>query len=77
MLDRFFHENSTQMRLLRTIVQGILSVIIANLDILTGMVSIDPTIKPIIVASLMAILSPIMSEIGKYTDSTSTIKSEG
>ena len=75
MLDKFLHENSTSMRLLRTIVQGILSVLIANVDLLLGTFSIDATMKPVIVATVMAVLSPIMSELGKYTDST--VESEG
>lgn len=75
MLDKFLHENSTSMRLLRTIVQGVLSVLIANVDLLLGTFSIDVTMKPVIVATVMAVLSPIMSELGKYTDST--VESEG
>ena len=75
MLDKFLHDNSTAMRLLRTIVQGVLSVIIANMDLITGMFSIDVSMKPLIVAIVMAILAPIMSELGKYTDSVA--KTEG
>lgn len=75
MLDKFLHENSTSMRLLRTIVQGVLSVLIANVDLLLGTFSIDVTMKPVIVATIMAVLSPIMSELGKYTDSV--VESEG
>ena len=75
MLDKFLHENSTSMRLLRTIVQGVLSVLVANVDLLLGTFSIDAAMKPVIVATVMAILTPIMSELGKYTDST--VKSEG
>lgn len=68
MLEKFLYENTTSMRLARTIVQGILSVIFANLDLITGLFAIDPTIKPLLVALIMAILSPIMSEIGKNTE---------
>lgn len=75
MLDKFLHDNSTTMRLLRTIVQGVLSVIIANMDLITGTFSIDASMKPLIVAIIMAILAPIMSELGKYTDSVA--KAEG
>ena len=64
-LERFLTENSTGMRLLRTIIQGLLGVIIANIDTLMGLTAIDPAWKPFIVACVMAVLSPIMSEIGK------------
>ena len=64
-LERFLTDNSTEMRLLRTIIQGLLGVIIANMDIIVSKIVIDPAWKPIIVACVMAILSPIMSEIGK------------
>ena len=63
--EKFLTDNSTEMRLLRTIIQGLLGVIIANVDTIMGMTAIDPAWKPIIVACVMAILSPVMSEIGK------------
>ena len=77
MLDKFLHDNSTSMRLFRTIVQGILSVLVANTDLITGMFSIDASMKPVLVAIIMAILTPIMSELGKYTTESKTAKSEG
>ena len=65
MWNTFLSDNSTSMRLLRTIVQGIIGVIIANLDVIIGTFSIQPEMKAIIVGLVMAILSPIMAEIGK------------
>lgn len=62
---KFLHSNGTGYRLLRTIVQGVIGVIIANLDVLTGAFSIPDIWKPIIAALVMAVLSPIMAEIGK------------
>ena len=53
---------------MRTILQGLIGVIIANIDLLIGAVSINPEFRPFIVAVVMAILSPIMSEIGKAND---------
>lgn len=64
-LKFFFSENATSMRLARTIAQGIIGVIVANLDVLIGTFKIDPTFKPIIAAAVMAVLSPIMAELGK------------
>lgn len=62
---KFLTDNSTEARLLRTIFQGLIGVIIANLDIILGAAPIDPAYKPIIAAACMAVLSPIMSELGK------------
>ena len=61
---KFFQSNELIYRLLRTIVQGIIGVLIANLDVIIGTFAIDPTWKPIIVAGCMAVLSPIMAEMG-------------
>jgi len=62
---KFLTSNSWQYRLLRTIVQGIIGVLLANLDVLINSLTISDTMKPIIVALCMAILSPIMAEIGR------------
>lgn len=63
-MNTFLKSNETKYRLLRTILQGILGVIIANLDLFISFIQIDPALKPVIVAVVMAILSPIMSELG-------------
>ena len=63
-MNRFLTDNSTIYRLLRTIAQGVIGVIIANLDVIIGVFHFEPSVKAIIVALVMAILSPIMSEIG-------------
>ena len=65
---KFFTSNDLVWRLLRTIVQGIIGVVIANLDVIIGTFTIDPTWKPIIVAGCMAVLSPIMAEMGGSQD---------
>lgn len=65
MWHEFLHSNSTGWRLARTIVQGIIGVLISNLDLIIGELSIDPVFKPAITALVMSILSPIMSELGK------------
>lgn len=66
-LSKFFTDNGWQWRLARTIVQGILGALIANLDLLFGKFILDPAYRAIIVAAVMAILSPIMAEIGRHT----------
>lgn len=76
MWNKFLTDNSTWMRLLRTIVQGIIGVIIANLDVLIGTFSITPEMKTVIVGLVMAILSPIMAEIGKNTLNAQEVRVE-
>lgn len=63
-MDKFLTSNEWQYRLLRTIIQGILGVVIANLDVITGAFVLDPTMKGVIVALVMAVLSPIMALLG-------------
>lgn len=67
-MSNWLNDNSTKGKLIRTIVQGVIGVLIANLDMLIGMVQIQPELKPMIVALVMAVLSPIMSEMGKYSE---------
>lgn len=64
----FLTSNEPKYRLLRTIVQGIIGVLIANLDLLLGYVVLDPAIRPVIVSLVMAVLSPIMAALGGNED---------
>ena len=64
-MNTFLKSNETKYRLLRTIAQGILGVIVAYIDVLVGYVAIPDELRPVIVALVMAILSPVMSELGK------------
>lgn len=64
-MNEWLKDNSTKARLERTILQGVIGVLIANLDLLAGFIAIPPELKPVIVALVMAVLSPIMSELGK------------
>lgn len=66
-MNTFLTSNETKWRLLRTIVQGVLGVIIANIDMMVGTVVLDPAARALIVALVMAVLSPVMAEIGKHT----------
>ncbi len=67
-MNTFLTSNETKYRLLRTIVQGLIGVLIANIDTLVGFTPIDPALKPVIVAVVMAILSPVMSVLGGDKD---------
>lgn len=63
-MKKFLQSNDTKYRLLRTILQGVIGVLIANADLLVSAWSFSPEVKAFIVALVMAILSPIMSELG-------------
>lgn len=63
-MNTFLTSNEWQYRLLRTIVQGVLGVVVANLDLIVGACVLDPSQRALVVALVMAILSPIMAQLG-------------
>lgn len=65
---KFFESNKALFRMLRTILQGVLGVIVANLDVITGTFNIPDVWKPIIAAMVMALLSPVMAALGGKVD---------
>ena len=65
-MEKFLTGNEWNWRLARTIVQGVLGVIIANIDLIMGWCVLDPSVRGLVVALVMAVLSPIMAEIGKH-----------
>ena len=67
-MTKFLTDNSALYRTLRTILQGIIGVLIANIDLLIASLTIPDTLRPIIVALCMAVLSPIMAELGRATE---------
>lgn len=67
-MNRFFISNEAKYRLLRTIIQGIIGVLIANLDIIVGVFHFSPGVKALIVALVMAILSPVMASMGAVAE---------
>lgn len=65
-MKKFLTSESTGYRLLRTICQGIIGILAANLDLIIGFIPMIPEeLRPVIVLLVMAILSPLMSELGK------------
>ena len=71
-MKTFLKSNKTRYRLGRTILQGIVGVLIANVDLIISSLNIPPELKPVIVALVMAILSPIMSELGASAEAKET-----
>lgn len=64
-MTTFLKSNDWKYRLLRTIVQGVIGVIVANVDLLVGYIVLDPASRALVVAFVMAVLSPIMAELGE------------
>lgn len=61
MLDRFLNDDGTEMRLARSIVQGLVSVAIVAVPLAVSGIVEDATTASIVTASIMCVLSPIMS----------------
>ena len=67
-MNRFLTSNERQWRFMRTVVQGVLGVVVANVDLLMGVAVLDPTRRALCVAMVMAVLSPVIAELGKAGD---------
>ena len=65
-MTEFLTSNEWYWRLGRTIVQGVLGVVVANIDLIVGACVMEPSQRAMCVAVCMAVLSPIMAEIGKH-----------
>ena len=65
-MEKFLTGNEWNWRLLRTIAQGVLGVFVANVDLIVGFAVLDPAMRALVVAFVMAVLSPVMAEIGKH-----------
>lgn len=63
-MNTILSSNEAKYRLIRTIIQGVIGVLIANLDLIVGVFHFDTGVKALIVAIVMAILSPIMAALG-------------
>ena len=63
-MSEFLASNEWQWRLLRTIVQGVLGVVIANIDLIMGWCVLGPSVRGLVVTLVMAVLSPIMAALG-------------
>ena len=60
----FLAGNGWQWRLLRTMAQGVLGVLIANVDLIMGWCVLDPGARALVAALVMAVLSPVMAALG-------------
>ena len=66
---KFFNENSTLWRLIRTVVQAAIGFIISNADVIFMQFNFIPEIwRPIIMGLVITILTALMSELGGDKD---------
>lgn len=68
-MNDFLNSNEWYWRLARTVTQGVLGVVVANIDLLVGTAVFDPTWRALVVALVMAVLTPVVAEIGVHTGS--------
>ena len=61
MLDEFLTSEKTEMRLARSIVQGLLSVLIVAVPLVLGGVVEDAATASLATAAIMCVLSPLMA----------------
>ena len=79
-MNTFLTSNEAKYRLARTILQGIIGIVIANIDLIAGQVILDPAQRAVVVALVMAILSPIMAALGQsslYNSTEGGLKDDG
>lgn len=79
-MNTFLTSNEAKYRLARTILQGIIGVLVANIDLIMGQVVLDPAQRAIIVPIVMAVLSPIMAALGQtalYNSTEGGLKDDG
>lgn len=60
----FLNGNEWYWLLARTVAQGVIGVVIANLDLIVGWCVMDPSVRALVVALVMAVLFPVMAELG-------------
>lgn len=64
-MGEFLNSGEWGWRLLRTVAQGVPGVVVANVGLLVGCAVLDPTWRTVCVALVMAVLSPVMAELGR------------
>ena len=77
MLDHFLHDDSTEMRLARSVVQGLVSVLIVTVPLLMGGVIQDATWASIATAAIMCVLSPVMAMFRTGNPEDGTVDATG
>ena len=77
MLDHFLKDDSTEMRLARSVVQGLLSVAIVAVPLAMGGVIEDATTASLVTAAIMCVLSPLMAMMRTGDPEDGTVDATG
>ena len=76
-MNTFFSKNTPLFKFLRTMVQALIGLVIANADMIVSSLEIPDAYRPFIVPVVMAILAPIMAQLKKSeTYDLETIEAE-
>lgn len=59
-MDWFLHSGTAAARLVRTLVEVVLSWLIANMGDIFGLFSLDPTVKALLISGLTVIITAII-----------------
>ena len=76
-MGEFLSSNEWQWRLARTVVQGVIGVLVANVDLIVGWCVVEPQVRGLVVALVMAVLSPVMAELGDGGDDGTVVIPRG
>ena len=77
MLDDFLTSEKTEMRLARSVVQGLLSVAIVAVPLVMGGVIEDATTASLVTAAIMCVLSPLMAMMRTGDPEDGTVDATG
>lgn len=77
MLDEFLTSERTEMRLARSVVQGLLSVLIVAVPLAMGGVIEDATTASLATAAIMCVLSPLMAMMRTGNPEDGTVDMDG
>lgn len=77
MLDEFLTSEKTEMRLARSVVQGLVSVLIVAVPLVLGGVIEDATWASIATAAIMCVLSPLMAMFRSGNPEDGTVDATG
>lgn len=61
MLERFINSNALSMRLLRTILEGVLAVVVVAVPLAVGLLQLSPEAASVVTAIVVAVLSPCLA----------------
>ena len=76
MFENFINSNTPGMRFLRTVVQGVIAALIVYVPEAIGYLNLDAATAALLVALIMAVLSPLMAALKQSDEDKMTEESE-